>query len=321
MAQQKAEAALHALEQTADDALSLARRQTELGEHMAGASQDQVTEMRGDEASLLQGVRNIAQNLMDAADGALSGNQEMTAQIGRAMESVQRTIQAMENRRGPTPAPGAAAEQAVNDLNQLALMALAGAEQMSGQEGEGQQGGDQTSEQLEQLAQQQGELFNQTGQLTPMQLGEQALREQMEKLAREQQSVAEDLGELSKDDQAQEESLGDLEALAAEAEALAQQMSQGRLTPDVMQRQERLFHRLLDAGRSLQKEDEDVSDERESEAANAFERGEVVPLNADQLGAQRFRMPSADELQRLPPAVRQLVIQYFDRLNRGGGGS
>ena len=320
MAQQKAEEALHALEQTADDALSLARRQTELGNAMDRASQDQVSEMRGDEASLLQGVRNMAQNLMDAADGALSGNQEMTAQIGRAMESLQRTIQAMENRRGPTPAPAAAAEQAVNDLNQLALMALAGAEQMSGQQGQGQQGGEQTSEQLEQLAQQQGQLFNQTGQLTPMQLGEQALREQMEKLAEEQQSVAEDLGELSKDEQAREESLGDLEQLAAEAQALAQQMAEGRLTPDVLRRQERLFHRLLDAGRSLQKEDEDVSDERESKEAGAFDHVVVIPLSADQLGAQRFRMPSADQLQRLPPAVRQLVIQYFDRLNRGGGG-
>lgn len=320
MAQQKAEEALHALEQTADDALALARRQTELGEVMEGASQDEVTEMRADEAGLLQGVRNLAQNLMDAADGALSGNQEMTAQIGRAMESLQRTIQAMENRRGPTPSPAAAAEQAVNDLNQLALMALAGAEQMSGQQGEGQQGGEQTSEQLEQLAQQQGELFNQTGQLTPMQLGEQAMKEAMEQLAKEQQEVAEDLGEMSKDEQAQDESLADLEQLAAEAQALAQQMAQGRLTPDVMQRQERLFHRLLDAGRSLQKEDEDVSDERESKAPGAFDRMDVVPLSAAQMGEQRFRMPSAGQLQRLSPAVRQLVIQYFDRLNRGGGG-
>jgi hypothetical protein len=320
MAQQKAEEALHALEQTADDALSLARRQTQLGQAMSTASQDQIADMRADEASLLQGVRNMAQNLMDAADGALAGNQEMTAQIGRAMESLQRTVQAMESRRGPTPAPAAAAEQAVNDLNQLALMALAGAEQMSGQQGEGQQGGEQTAEQLEQLAQQQGELFNQTGQLTPMQLGEEALRQQLERLAQEQQQVAEDLGEMSQDEEAEKEALGDLEQLAAEAQALAQQMAQGRLTPDMMQRQERLFHRLLDAGRSLQKEDEDVSDEREAKRAGAFDRVDVGPLTADQLGAQRFRMPSADQLQRLPPAVRQLVIQYFDRLNRGGGG-
>ena len=320
MAQQKAEEALRTLQQTADDALAIARRQAALGRDMETASQDRLADMRGDEAGLLQGVRNLAQNLVEAADGALAGNQDLTAQIGRSMESLQRTIQALESRRGPTTAPGAAAEQAVHDLNQLALLAMAGAEQMTGQQGEGQQGGEQTAEQLEQLAQQQGELFNQTGQLTPMQLGEQAMREQLEKLAREQQSVAEELEEMSQDQQAQEEALGNLDQLAAEAQALAQQMAAGRLTPEMMQRQERLFHRLLDAGRSLQKEEEDTSDERESETGGAFERMDVVPLSAAQMGAQRFRMPGAEELQKLPPAVRQLVIQYFDRLNRGGGG-
>lgn len=319
MAQQKAEAALRALQRAADDALSLARRQAELRRSMEGASRDRLTEMRGDEASLVQGVRNLAQNLQTSAEGVLSGNQQLSVQMGRAMESLERTIQALESRRGPTPSPAAAAEQAVDDLNQLALMAMAGAEQMTGQQGQGQSG-EEVSEQLEQLAQQQGEMVNQTGQLTPMQLGEQALREQLERLAQEQQSVAEDLEQLSREEGAQEEALGDLEELAAEAEALAQALAQGRLTPEMMQRQERLFHRLLDAGRSLQKEDEEVSDERESTAAGAFERSDVVPLSQDQLGALRFRLPDAEQLRRLPPAVRQLVLQYFERLNRGGGG-
>ena len=316
MAQEQAQAALEALRQAADGALSLARRQAELKDAMQGAGPDQLSEMRADEASLLQGVRNLAQNLMESGD--MAGNQQISVQMGWAMESLQRTIQALENRRGPTPAPAAAADQAVDDLNQLALMAMAGAEQMTGQQGQGQSG-EEVSEQLEQLAQQQGEVFNQTGQLTPMQLGEQALREQLERLAQEQQSVAEDLGELSQEEGAQEESLGDLNELAAEAQALAQAMAQGRLTPEMMQRQERLFHRLLDAGRSLQKEDEEVSDERESTAPGAFQRGDVVPLSPDALGALRYRIPDAERLQRLSPAVRQLVIQYFERLNRGGG--
>jgi predicted RNase H-like nuclease (RuvC/YqgF family) len=205
----------------------------------------------------------------------------------------------------------------VDDLNQLALMALAGAEQMAGQQGEG---GGETAEQLEELAQQQGDLVDRTGQLTPLRLGEQALREQLEALAEEQQSVADELEELSRQEEAEQEALGDLSRLAAEAEAVAEALSRGRLTPETLERQERLFHRLLDAGRSLQKEEEDLSDERESRAPGAFERGDVVPLGSERLGALRYGLPSAEELQRLPPAVRHLVLQYFERLNRGGGG-
>jgi hypothetical protein len=128
--------------------------------------------------------------------------------------------------------------------------------------------------------------------------------------------VASDLGELA-DQPGSEQSLGDLQELAREAQALAQELSQGRLTPDMMRRQERLFHRLLDAGRSLERDE--YSEERESERPGAFERGPVMPLSSEQLGVMPYRLPDAEQLQRLSPAVRQLVLEYFERLNRGGG--
>ncbi|MEQ8328928.1 MAG: hypothetical protein RH859_00550 [Longimicrobiales bacterium] len=317
MQQQQAEAAQEALRATADDALSLARRQAQLRDRMRTAGQEEVDRMRADEASLVQGVRNMAQNLTEATEGAMDQSRELSTQMGRAMESIQRTIDAMESRRGPSPSPQAAADQAIADLNQLALMALAGAEQMSQGEGQGQSSQQQMSEQMEQMAQQQGQLNNQTSQLMPLQLGQQAMSEQLQEIAEQQQQMAEDLGDLSEQPGSEEASLGDLEQLAEEAAALAEQLNQGRLSPEVVQRQEELFRRLLDAGRSLEREEE--SEERESERAAAFERGQVVPLTPEQLGALRFRMPDAEQLQRLSPAVRQLVIQYFERLNTGTG--
>jgi hypothetical protein len=144
------------------------------------------------------------------------------------------------------------------------------------------------------------------------------MREQLQEISREQQSIADELETLDEGQQAEEETLGDLDALASEAQLLAEQLAQGRLTPDMMRRQERLFHRLLDAGRSLENE-EDISDERESETPGVFERGDVLPLGPGALGVLRYRLPDAEGLQRLPPAVRQLVIQYFEGLNRRSG--
>lgn len=317
MQAQKAQAAQEALRAAADDALSLARRQADLQERMRTASQEQVNAMRADEASLIQGVRNMAQNLTEATDGALDQNRELSTQMGRAMESLQRTIDAMESRRGPSPSPQASAEQAIADLNQLALMALAGAEQMSQGQGQGQSSQQQMSEQMEQLAQQQGQLNNQTSQLMPLQLGQQAMAEQLRQLAEQQQNVAQDLGDMSEEPGSDDATLGDLEQLAEEARALAQQMQQGRLDPEVVQRQEELFRRLLDAGRSLEREE--FSEERESDRVGAFDRGDVVPLTPEQLGALRFSLPDAEQMRLLSPAVRQLVIQYFERLNADQG--
>jgi len=319
MAQQQMEKIQRAMMQTADDALSLARRQNQLSERMQGANQDQLAGMRAEQASMLQGVQNIAENLQLATEGAMGENRELSAQMGLAMESLQNTIEAMEGRRGGTPSATAQAEQAIGDLNQLALMAIANAEQM-GQQGQGQ-GGEEVSEQLEQLAQQQGDIMNQSTQLMPMQLGEQAMQQQMQQMSEGQQSVASDLGDLA-DEPGAEESLGDLQQLAQEARAIAEEMAtQGRLTPEMIQRQERLFHRLLDAGRSLEREE--FSEERESEAPEEFERGQVMSLTADQMGIMRYEIPDGAQLQQLSPAVRQLVLQYFERLNRArpGGGS
>ena len=317
-AQQQAEATQRALQQAGDDALALARRQNELREQMRGTNPNRMDEMRAPEASLLQGIENLAQNLQEATDGALDGQRELSAQMGRAMESVQQTLSALEGQPGGAPSPFAQSEQAVAALNRLALMAMAGAEQM-GQQGQGQgQSGGELSEQLQNLAQQQGGLMDQAGQLMPLQLGEEAMAQQLQRLSQSQESVSRDLETLAQEPSA-EEALGDLEQLALEAEALARALAEGRLTPETVQRQERLFHRLLDAGRSLEREE--FSEERESQQPGYFERGSVLPLGAGQLGAMLYELPEGEQLRSLSPAVRQLVLDYFERLNgRGSSG-
>ena len=279
--------------------------------------------MRGDQASLIQGVENMARTLQAAGEGPGAQSQELATQMGRAMQALQQTVEAMGGERGAQASPQGAADQAVASLNQLALMALAGAEQMSqSQQGQGQSSPQQVGEQLQELAQQQGQVNNQASQLTPMQLGQQALQQQMERLAQEQQSVAEQLDELADQPGTEEDALGDVQQLAREAEELAREMAGGSSPEDLRERQENLFRRLLDSGRSL--EQEEYSDERESAAAGEFERAEVESLGDADLGALRYRIPGSEELRQLPPAVRQLVLDYFERLNRtpsppGGG--
>jgi hypothetical protein len=112
-----------------------------------------------------------------------------------------------------------------------------------------------------------------------------------------------------------ERMLGDLSALEQEARQIAESLAGGRLDPETRRRQERLFHRLLDAGRTLEQEDE-MSDEREARSAGAVEARDVRPLSAEAVGAIRYQLPGAAILQQLGPAERQLVIQYFERLNR-----
>ena len=315
MAERLMKALQEALQQTATDALSMARRQSELRDEMRGAGQETIADLRGDEAALLQGVRNMADNLSVMNQVTQGGDdREVVSQMGQAMEAVQETLNALQDQRGRTPSPYSSAEGAIQALNQVALSAMAAAQQA----GQGQSG-QELMEQLEQLAQQQGSLNNQTGQLTPMQLGEQAMSSQLQDMAQGQQEIAEELGDLAEQPGSEGQSLGDLEALALEALELAERLAGNRLDAETLQRQQRLFHRLLDAGRSLEKEE--LSEERESTRPGQFDREAVDALSPEDLGAFRFQLPPAESLLRLSPAQRQMVLQYFERLNRARRGA
>jgi len=311
MAQQNAEAGQQALEQAATDALALAREQTALQEGMRGANPEELAEMRRDEAALLQGVRNMADQLVGQTSAG-QGSNEVAGQMGQAMEAIQQTLNALESQRGDTPSPASTAEQAVAALNQAAIMA-ASAAKVPGRGPQGQSGNEVT-EQLQQIAQQQGSVNHRTGQITPMNLGQQAQSNQLQEAAASQEKIAGQLSELADQPPDQAQPLGDLQALAQEAQALAERLAGETLDMETLQRQERLFHRLLDAGRSLEKEE--FSDERESSAPGEFEREEVEVLSPEDMGALRFQPPPAEELQRLAPAQRQMVLEYFERLNR-----
>lgn len=239
------------------------------------------------------------------------------------MRALDETISALEDQRGRTPSPFTAAENSIRSLNDVAMTALKNADQL-GEGGEGQSQAEQMMEQMQQLAQQQSQVNEQTSQMTPMELGEQAMEQQMEQAGQSQQQVADELGQMSEEGDSEGENLGDVEAMAQEAQALAEMLQGGRLDAQLRDRQQRLFHRLLDAGRSLEREEE--SEERESEQPGEYDRDTVLPLSAEDLGAFRFRTPAAEELRTLSPAERLMVIQYFERLNRdrrareGGGG-
>ena len=312
MQMQQMEAIRTALGQTAGDALALARRQSELRTEMQGANAGELAGMRADEAALAQGIRNLAENYAEDTEMMAPGARDLLTAVGQAMEQLDATITAMENPRAQGPSPMAEAEQVVRTLNEVARMAMT-----SGQQGQAQgsaSASEQMMQQLQQLAQQQGEIMQDASSLTPMQLGQETLSEQIEEMAGRQEEVAEELGEMSEEGVEEADPLGDLSAFAEEARRLAEALAQGRLDPEVLRRQEQLFHRLLDAGRTLERDEE--SEERESEQPGGFTREGVGALSAGDLDVLRFQLPGAAALRALPPAQRALVLRYFERINR-----
>ena len=111
---------------------------------------------------------------------------------------------------------------------------------------------------------------------------------------------------------------GATEELAEEALAIAEQLATGQLDRETLERQEQLFKRMLDAGRSLRSDDEDEQKDRESETADP--ENVQVPENLDPAvrgRGLRYPYPTWDQLRGFSPEQRRVILDYFRRLNGG----
>jgi hypothetical protein len=105
--------------------------------------------------------------------------------------------------------------------------------------------------------------------------------------------------------------------MAREARDLSKTMEGGRLNQDVVDRQQKLFKRMLDAGRTLQGEEDDEKKERQSTTAKDAAAGVPPPLDPRiRNGTGEIRLPSWEALQRLSPEERRRVVDYFQRLTQ-----
>lgn len=313
-----------AMQQATDEALSMAERQSLLAQEMMAQQQQgdsggdrndsQMNSMRGEQSAMQQGLEQMGKNLSEAGQRSAMVSRDVGSSLGRAMRDMQDALEAMRpNREGGARIPAAEATRAAESLNQLAMALLENQERIgNSQAGTGLQ---QMLEELAELAKQQGGVNSRTNSLLPLDLGERALADQMQQIARQQAEIGRRLGGLNRGHG--EEPDGGLSELSEEADRIARDLAGGRLSPEVMERQQRLFHRLLDAGRSLERDE--YTDERIAERPTVVADDAAVRMDPRELeGSRRYPLPTEEELRRLPPSYRKLILEYFDRLNRAG---
>src|SRR5437763_845757 len=300
-----------ALASLAADAEDLKRRQAEWNDtdarrpDSAAAARERALEERAD--SLAHGIEQVGKDLglPSGSEAPLAAPQQAARQaqsaMQRAAESAGQGDQAGAQRSGET------AEQqlaGLPDALRTRRDSLAGAWSGSG-----------CAEAVEQLARmardQQGLNGAARGLLPMMGPSGQAVLEQLRAIAARQRALAQQLERLQA-----EGGSGAAGALAQEARELARQLDAGRLDQQTIQRQERLYRRLLDAGRTLSGSEPDESKERSSRPAT----GDSVHLPAllkpgATGGGPRLRYPTWEELSGLTPEQRRLVLEYFRRLN------
>ncbi|HEY3280414.1 MAG TPA: hypothetical protein VGJ83_07855 [Gemmatimonadales bacterium] len=302
------EETLVALDRALGETAALAARQQELAEGLrrgeAGAAP------RARQAAVEEGTQVVEREVSEAAGRHALVPPQLEAALGMAQNQMRLALEQLEQGEPNAATAALYAEQALDALNATALALLRTSQDVAGaQSGSGFQ---EAVEQLARMAGQQQGLNGDAQGLLPMMMpGGGAVMEKIRELAARQRALAEQLERL----QAQGASSA-AGALAAEARELARQLENGRLDQRTVERQERLYRRLLDAGRTLSGAEPDEEKERVSRSATGDSvriPGLLAPGATG--GGPRLRYPTWDELSRLTPEQRRLVLEYFRRLN------
>ncbi|MEZ4587024.1 MAG: DUF4175 family protein [Gemmatimonadales bacterium] len=299
-----------ALDRALAETARLSQRQLALSERIGhGAT---AAAARAEQASIEEGVQKVLGQMTDVS----GKNALISPQIGAAL--VQARLQMARAREAISSASANLREavdqagEAVDALNVAAYQMLRSRDDVSGSSSAS--GLAEAIERMQQLAGQQGSLSQEGNDLLSM-LGQPQFQQQLSSMAQRQRQLADELERLRAETQAP-----GTKDLAEEARELARRLEASRLDRETIDRQERLFRRMLDAGRTLQGEEKDEKKERESTVATGDSISVPAPLRLR--GADgRIRLPSWEELQRLSPEERRLVTDYFRRLtSRDGGG-
>jgi hypothetical protein len=298
---------VQAIDQALAETGRLAERQLAVQEALRSGA-EAGPQLRAEQGAIEEGVQRLLEQVRKTAGKNALVPPQIGSALGGAQLQMQKTREAIASavpnvREGIDQAGGA-----VDALNAAAHQLLRARGDVSGSSSGS--GLAEAMERMTELAKRQGGLGQQAAGMLPM-MGSAGIQQELRRLANRQRALAEELQRL----QGQGNLPGAAE-LAEEAKELARRLDAGRLDRQVVERQERLFRRMLDAGRTLQGKEEDEQKERESTTATD-DSVRLPPALRARLTADdgRLRVPTWDELQRLSPEERRLVVDYFRRLS------
>jgi len=296
------------LDQTIQELLQMAREESAM-EQKARSGDGKPDEMRGQQSAVKQGVDEAAQRMQKAGQKSqlLSGRSQRA--MSEAQQKVAQATQQMSEQRGAQQSASSLGD-AAESLNRAAASLARDRERVNS--ASSASGFAEMLQQLQEMAKKQGSINAQAQGLMPMPGGQMSgeMQATARALARQQRGVAQQLDEMG------EGAGGDRAAqLAKEARQLADALEGGRIDGTTLARQQQLFRRLLDAGRSLEKDERDDSNKREAKSAKGDEQFAPTNTGATGKNGSKFREPNWNELRGLTADERRAILDYFKRIN------
>lgn len=347
LAQNEKQKTMADLKKLRDEANRLSKAQEDLKKQTAQAppQSNVYRDIAEQQAEKKEELGNAASEMMQAAQRSPEFTSEMGKKMGEAFNAMEKALEAMAERNQSGAMQSS--QKAMSALNKTAQDAQEAMNSMAqqgkggkGQQGDGScdkpggtspgpdgEGGEGTAmqqflNQIEKLTQQQQALNDMMQGMGQGGAQAEAMRQQaqLQKMATQQEAVQKSLKELADEQhnakeggkQAQE----DLKKIADEMQEVIGQMRNKGISPETIQRQERILSRLLEAQRSVNERDKDES--RESKPGENLKHDAPTALDLNSDDAKRALR---DEMLRTKDGgyskdYQVLIRKYLEKLEK-----
>lgn len=273
----------------------------------------------GNEGNKQSGLENnldkITKQLGDLSQKSFAVSPEMGKALGDAKRQMNEAMKNMSSRNLMASLQNQ--QEAMRALNEAASMMKSSMESMmSGGQGGGMAG---FMQQLSQMAQQQMQLNNMTQMLQQMQQGQLSPQQQSElqRLSQQQDIIRKSLEQLNKEARQSGESKRipqNLENISKEMQEIVTDMESQKLDDGLVQKQEKILSRLLDAQRSMN--ERDFEKNRES-----FTSKNITKDSPGKLDLSNSRNQLKDELSKVQQEgynkdYESIIRKYFNLLEK-----
>ncbi len=294
---------LAGLRSALENTLRLSKEQESLRTEVDGLAAEgpTVRSYARDQKSLSDGLKTVTDSLRSIAERVPQMSREVQEKSGNALRAMETATSALDER----DAAEAVGQQKTSmmHLNELALLLSNLLEQLQNQQGSGSGSSmQQMMQTLQQMSGQQQKLNKQIQQYLNDVQGERLSSEQAQRrkeLAKQQRQIKQKLQDMEVGSEAQDQIMGDLDKIAKQMEQTTRELDQNRRPArDLIERQQKILTRLLNAQNSLRTQGE----EEQRRGRSADEDYEQPPPGD---------LPSSEEADQLRrDLIRALEMGY-----------
>ncbi|NTV47107.1 MAG: DUF4175 domain-containing protein [Chlorobiales bacterium] len=190
---------------------------------------------------------------------------------------------------------------------------------MQNEKGEGEGEGESSSEQMQKLSDQQGQINSETEQAGSRMQADRAKR--LAQIAAQQRMIAQQLRQLGKkqNQQGKGDLLGDLDKMADEMQEVARKLEQhneDRVSRDVVARQQKILSRMIDATKSLKQQG--FEERRQAVAGKNMSKKSPSELQLDKEKSRLQDALNSLKEKGFSDDYQKLIRRYFESIESLG---